>query len=70
VLLQQRLVERQRDLGYRDGQMARTLGIPRTTYSSIKVQRNKISLAVARKIVAAFPDLAPYALLREDEAGE
>jgi DNA-binding XRE family transcriptional regulator len=68
-LLHRRLVERQRELGYRDGQMAALLDIPRTSYSSIKVGRYRISMQVARKIVRAFPDLARYALA-EDRPGE
>lgn len=62
-MLLEQLLARQRELGFRDGQMARTIGIPRTSYSSIKVGRYKISLDVARKIAAAFPDLARYALI-------
>jgi DNA-binding XRE family transcriptional regulator len=64
-LLHQRLLERQRELGYRDGQMAKVLGIPRTSYSSIKVGRYRISMEVAKKIVRAFPDLARYALVED-----
>lgn len=45
--------------------MADAIGIPRTSYSSIKVGRYKISLAVASKIAVAFPDLARYALVLE-----
>lgn len=71
-LLRERLLDRQRELGFRDGQMATALGIPRTTYSSIKTDRYGISLAIARKIAQAFPDLAAvvaaYALDEEPGA--
>lgn len=64
-MLLDHLLARQRELGYRDGQMAAVIGIPRTSYSSIKVRRYKISLKVARKIVVAFPDLARFVLVPE-----
>lgn len=52
-------------LGYSDTEMAAILDIPRTTYSGVKVERNRITLGVARKIVAAFPDLADAALAQD-----
>lgn len=68
-MLHQHLLARQRELNWRDQQMADALGIPRTSYSSIKVGRYKISRVVAIKIARAFPDLARYALV-EDRPGE
>lgn len=61
-MLRKRLLERQRELGLRDGAMADRLGIPRTSYNSIKVGRYRISLEVARQIVGVFPDLAQFVL--------
>lgn len=61
-MLRTKLLERQVDLGLRDGEMAARLGIPRTSYNSIKRGQYRVSLDVARRIVAAFPDLAEYTL--------
>ena len=55
-----------RELGLRDGQMAERLGIPRTSFNAIKTRRYRISLHMARRVIAAFPDLAPYALVPEN----
>ncbi len=62
-MLQTKLIERQRELSLRDGEMAARLGIPRTTYSSMKVGRSRVSLELARRIARAFPDLAQYVLI-------
>lgn len=64
-MLQRHLIERQKELGWRDGKMADALGMPRTSYSAIKTGQYKISLPVARKIIRLFPDLAPYALVED-----
>lgn len=66
MLLHGKLLELQVTLGKRDDEMAAIIGLPRTTYSSIKTERHGISLAAAKRIVAAFPELAPYALVLED----
>jgi DNA-binding XRE family transcriptional regulator len=69
-LLQRRLIERQKELKYRDRQMAELLDIPRTSYNSIRHGRYKITMDVARKIVRAFPDLARYVFVEDAPEGE
>ena len=66
-MLRERLVERQKAEGLRDGEMARLLGMPRTSYSSVKVGRYRISMRVAKRIAAVYPDLAPLALQEDPE---
>lgn len=66
-MLRERLVERQRQDGLRDGEMAKLLGMPRTSYSSLKVGRYGISMRVAKRIAAVYPDLAPLALIEDPE---
>lgn len=68
-MLRDKLHARQRALALSDGEMARRLGIPRTSYNAIKNQRYRISLFVMRRIIASFPELVPYALLDEESAG-
>lgn len=68
MLLRTKVLDRQRELDLRDGEMADRLGIPRTSYNSMKTGQYKVSLYMARRIVAAFPDLAPYALMVDDDA--
>lgn len=67
MLLRDALEKIQRQRQLRDAEMAALLGIPRTTYSAIKVEKNRVSLRVARRIVAVFPDLTPLALVEDDE---
>lgn len=67
-MLRKKLLDRQRELALHDGEMARRLGIPRTSYNAIKNERYQISIYVMRRIIAAFPDLAAFALLDEDGA--
>lgn len=69
MTLRQALIDRQIELVIRDAQMAAMLGIPRTTYSSIKSGKNRPSLQVVRRIVVVFPDLTDLALA-EDEPRE
>lgn len=70
--LRREVVRRQRELGWHDAQMADQIGIPRTTYNTIKTGRYRISLFHAQQIVAAFPDLAPHALalIQEPDPGD
>ena len=64
--LRAKVIERQRELGWRDGQMAKALGVPRTSYNAaVKSGTYQISLNLARQIAKTFPDLIPYVL--EDE---
>lgn len=64
-MLRVKLVEKQREMGLRDGDMAALLGIPRTSYNSIRRGKYRVSLEVARRIVTAFPELAEYTLADE-----
>lgn len=68
MTLRDRLVQRQRQLGLHDGEIAAILGVPRTSYNAIKNQRNGMSLYMVRKVVAAFPDLERVALRDEEDA--
>jgi DNA-binding XRE family transcriptional regulator len=64
-----KLIQRQKDLRLTDQQFADRLGVPRTTWTALRLERYRVSLSVAKKAVAAFPDLAPYAL-EEDPPAE
>jgi DNA-binding XRE family transcriptional regulator len=68
TVLRTKLLERQRELGLRDGEIAALVGIPRTTYNAIKTGHiHRVSLRVARRIVATFPDLLPYVLMDDHD---
>lgn len=68
-MLLQKLLERQRTLDWTDEAMAARLGVPRTTFSAVKNRHTGISLRMARKIVAAFPDLEPFIWADETKTG-
>jgi DNA-binding XRE family transcriptional regulator len=69
-LLREKLVEKQRELNLRDGKMAAELGIPRSSYSSVKTGRYRISRTVMLRIIAVFPELTPYALTEDAPTAE
>ena len=60
-----RLSQRQRDLRLTDQQFADLLDVPRTTWTAVRLGNYRVSMSIAKKAVAAFPDMAPYVL--EDE---
>jgi DNA-binding XRE family transcriptional regulator len=71
-LLREQLVEKQRTMlrekdgkPFRDGDMAALLGVPRSSYVSIKNARYRISLSMMRRIVRVFPDLTQFALAED-----
>lgn len=68
-MLLTKLLERQKTLDWTDEAMAAQLGVPRTTWSAVKTGRGGISLRMARKIVAAFPDLEPFIWDDETKSG-
>ena len=65
-MLREKVIQRQRALGWSDVTMARTIGIPRSSYHAIARGEYEITLRVARLIVRAFPDLEPYVLATEE----
>ena len=69
-MLRELLVKKQRDLGLRDGEMARRLGIPRTSYNSVKVGTYRVSLFLAGAMIRAFPDLREAVLAQVADAAE
>lgn len=68
-MLLTKLLERQKTLDWTDAAMAARLGVPRTTFSAVKTGQTGISLRMARRIVAAFPDLEPFIWADETKTG-
>jgi plasmid maintenance system antidote protein VapI len=62
-LLRDKLLEYQRTQGLRDGEMARALGIPRTSYNALKLGQYGVSHRVALRIHKAFPALREIILM-------
>ena len=62
-MLLDKIIAKQRELGIKDGQFAKRLGVPRSTWQLTRSRRVPLGSRVAKAAQTAFPELTADTLI-------